>query len=72
MRGRVTNTLVMVATALASLAPLIAGLLVQHVSSAWAVGAFAAAMAMAAVLRLTLPGLRQPQAPPSPAAVLGS
>ncbi len=72
MRGRVTNTLVMVATALASLAPLIAGLLVQHVSGAWAVGAFAATMAMAAVLRLTLPGLRQTQAPHPPAAVLGS
>ena len=46
--------------------PLIAGLLVQHVSGAWAVGAFAATMAMAAVLRLTLPGLRQTQTPPSP------
>lgn len=59
MRGRVSNTVVMVAMALAALAPLIAGLLVQHVSAAWAVGAFAATMAMAAVLRLILPGLRQ-------------
>jgi hypothetical protein len=36
MRGRVSNTLLMVAM---SLAPLIAGLLVQHVSGAWATGA---------------------------------
>jgi MFS family permease len=63
MRGRVTNTLVMAATALATLAPLIAGLLVQHVSGAWAVGAFAATMAVAAVLCLILPGLRQTESP---------
>jgi MFS family permease len=59
MRGRVTNTVIMASTALATLAPLIAGLLVQHVSGAWAVGAFAATMATAAVLCLILPGLRQ-------------
>jgi MFS family permease len=59
MRGRVTSTVVMAATALAALAPLVAGLLVQHVSGAWALGAFAAAMAMAAALCLILPGLRQ-------------
>jgi MFS family permease len=63
MRGRVTNTMLMVATALASLAPLIAGLLVQHVSGAWAVGVFAAATAIAAVLCLILPGLRQAESP---------
>jgi MFS family permease len=68
MRGRVTSTVVMAATALAALAPLIAGLLVQHVSGAWAVGAFAATMAVAAVLCLILPGLQQPE---SPAAALG-
>jgi MFS family permease len=61
MRGRVTSTVVTAATALAALAPLIAGLLVQHVSGAWAVGAFAATMAAAAVLCLILPGLRQPE-----------
>ena len=59
MRGRVTNTVVMLAMALAALAPLLAGLLVQHVSGAWAVGAFAATQAVAAVLCLILPGLRQ-------------
>jgi MFS family permease len=63
MRGRVTNTVVMVAMALATLAPLIAGLLVQHTFGAWAVGAFAATMAMAAVLCLILPGLRQAESP---------
>jgi MFS family permease len=59
MRGRVSNTVLMVATALAALAPLSAGLLVQRVSGAWAVGAFAATMAVAAALSLILPGLRQ-------------
>jgi hypothetical protein len=61
MRGRVTNTVVMAATALAALAPLIAGLLVQHVSGAWAIGAFAATMAAAAGLCAALPGLRLDQ-----------
>src|SRR5581483_3535693 len=67
VRGRVTSTVVTAATALAALAPLIAGLLVQHVSGAWAVGAFAATMTAAAVLCLVLPGLRQtkPTAAPS-------
>jgi MFS family permease len=59
MRGRVTNTVGMVAMSLAALAPLIAGLLVQHVSAAWSIGAFAAAMAVAVGLTLILPGLRQ-------------
>jgi MFS family permease len=59
MRGRVSNTVVMLAMALAALAPLLAGLLVEHVSGAWAIGAFAAAQAVAAVLCLTMSGLRQ-------------
>jgi len=59
MRGRVSNTVVMVATALATLAPLTAGLLVQHVSGSWAIAAFAATMAVAAVLCLLLPGLHE-------------
>ena len=63
MRGRVSNSVVMVATALATLAPLAAGLLVQHVSGDWAIGAFAATMAVAAVLNLLLPGLHQPEPP---------
>lgn len=63
MRGRITNTVFMVATALSTLAPLVAGLLVQHLAGAWAVGAFAATMAVAAVLCLILPGLRQAESP---------
>jgi MFS family permease len=59
MRGRVTNTTGMVAMSLAALAPLIAGLLVEHVSGAWAMGAFAATSAIAAVLCVTMPGLRE-------------
>jgi len=59
MRGRVSNTVGMVAMALATLAPLTAGLLVEHVSGAWAMGAFAATMAIVTVLCLTMPGLRQ-------------
>lgn len=67
MRGRVTSTLGMVTMALAALAPLIAGLLVQHASGAWALGAFAATMAVAATLRFILPGYRQLDDPGSPA-----
>jgi len=63
MRGRVSNTVLVAATALATLAPLVAGLLVQHASGAWAVGAFAAAMAVAVVLGRIMPGLRQPGPP---------
>jgi hypothetical protein len=63
MRGRVSNTVLMVATGLAALAPLVAGLLVQHLSSGWAVGAFALPMAAAGALCLVLPGLREADAP---------
>ncbi|MGW3133601.1 MFS transporter [Streptomyces hyaluromycini] len=63
MRGRVISTVMMAATALATLAPLIAGLIVQHASGAWAVGAFAAATAVAAVLCLVLPGFRHAESP---------
>jgi MFS family permease len=61
MRGRVSNTVLMLATALAALSPLVAGLLVQHAGGAWALGAFAATMAAAAVLCVILPGLWQPE-----------
>jgi hypothetical protein len=49
--------------ALAALAPLIAGLFVQHASGAWALGVFAATMAVAGVLCLILPGFRQTEPP---------
>jgi MFS family permease len=59
MRGRVSNTMYMLAMGLSALAPLLAGLIVQHVSDAWAVGAFAAAQAVSAVLCLTMLTMRQ-------------
>ena len=68
MRGRVTNTVFMLATGLAALAPLVAGLLVQHVSGSWAVGTFAVTMAAAAVLCLVLPGLRNAESAAGPSA----
>ena len=55
MRGRITTTEIMAGT---TLAPLIAGLLVQHTSGALATVAFAATMAVAAALCPILPGLR--------------
>lgn len=63
MRGRVISTVIMAATALATLAPLIAGLIIQNVSGAWAVGAFAATTAIAAGLCLILPGFRHAESP---------
>lgn len=68
MRGRITNTVLMAATGLAALAPLVAGLLVQHTSGSWAVGAFAATMAVAAALCLALPGLREAESAAGPPA----
>lgn len=50
------------ATALAALSPLTAGLLVEHLSGRWALLAFAAVMAVAAVLCAALPGLRAAEA----------
>jgi MFS family permease len=58
MRGRVTNTVTQAATGLAALAPLTAGLLVQHFSGRWALAAFAAALGAGAILCTVLPGLR--------------
>jgi hypothetical protein len=58
LRGRVTSTVTMTAMTLATLAPLLAGLLVEHVSTSCAVGAFATAEATAAVLTLVIPGLQ--------------
>ena len=63
MRGRVSSTVTTTAMSLAALAPLLAGLLIEHVSASWAIGAFAATMAVAAVLNLLLPGLHQPEPP---------
>jgi MFS family permease len=66
MRGRVTSTVTMTAMSLAALAPLLAGLLVEHASASWAIGVFAAANAVAALLTLSMPGLRNLDSPPAP------
>ena len=50
LRGRVNNTVILAATALAALAPLTSGLLVEHVSGRWAMLAFAVAIGVAAVI----------------------
>jgi hypothetical protein len=47
---------------LATVAPLISGLLVEHVSGQWAMAAFAAVMGIAAVMYVALPGLRSADA----------
>jgi MFS family permease len=71
MRGRVISTMSVLAMGLAALAPLLAGLLVEHASASWAVGAFAAANAIAAVLTLVMPGLQNadPSSPDQPGQV---
>jgi MFS family permease len=62
MRGRVNNTVLMAATGLAALSPLTAGLIVEHLSGRWALGAFAAAIALAAIICIALPWLREAKA----------
>ncbi len=57
LRGRVNNTVTQAAMGLAALAPLTAGLLVEHFSGRWALAAFAAAIGAAAILCTVLPGL---------------
>jgi MFS family permease len=58
MRGRVNSTVIMMATGLAALSPLTAGLIVQHVSGQWALGAFAVTIGVAAIICIVLPWLR--------------
>jgi MFS family permease len=58
MRGRVNNTLILAATGLAAIAPLTSGLLVENFSGRWAIAAFAAAIGVAAVMCVAMPGLR--------------
>ena len=57
MRGRVNNTVLQAATGLAALAPLTSGLLVEHLSGRWALAAFAATLAISAIMSTSLPGL---------------
>lgn len=69
MRGRVSNTTGMAAMALATLSPLAAGLLVEHGSGAWAMGFFAATMAVATALGLIMRGLREAESGPTAGSV---
>ncbi len=68
MRGRVNNTVILAATGLAALAPLTAGLLVQHASGTWALAVFAAAIGIAAIICVALPWLRNAEAAAAAAA----
>jgi MFS family permease len=72
MRGRVTSTVITAATGLAAVAPLVAGLLVEHFSGRVAMLAFAAALGVAAVLCITLPGLRSAEAAAAAAEMAGA
>jgi MFS family permease len=58
MRGRVNSTMIVATTGLAALAPLTSGLLVEHVSSPWAMATFAAAIGIAAIMSVAMPGYR--------------
>ncbi len=71
-RGRVTSTVIQGATALAALAPLTAGLIVQHVSGQWALGAFAAAIGIAAFMCIALPWLREAESEAGAAAEIAA
>jgi MFS family permease len=62
MRGRVNNALIQAATALATLSPVVSGLLVEHVSPHWAMGAFAVSLAVSAVIALSVKSLRSAEA----------
>lgn len=55
MHGRATNSLFQVATALAALAPLASGVVVDQASARWAMGLFAAALAAVVPIALLLP-----------------
>jgi predicted MFS family arabinose efflux permease len=55
MHGRVTNSIMQVATALAALAPLASGLVVERASASWAMVLFAAALAVVVPLALLFP-----------------
>ncbi len=58
MRGRVNSTVLLAATALAALAPLVSGLLIQHLSGRFALAVFTVAIGAAAVLCMVSRGLR--------------
>lgn len=55
LHGRVNNGLIQVAVALAALAPLASGLVIEHASAAWAMGLFAAALMVVVPIALVAP-----------------
>jgi hypothetical protein len=55
LHGRVNNGLIQVATALATLAPLASGVIVDEASARWAMGVFAVAIAAVIPIALVLP-----------------
>ena len=63
MRGRVNSTVLLAATALAALAPLASGLLIQHMSGRFALLFFTVAIGAAALLCIFSRGLRAAESP---------
>ncbi|HEV2427593.1 MAG TPA: MFS transporter [Acidimicrobiales bacterium] len=59
LRGRVSNSILQVATGLAAFSPVVAGLLIEHASSHWALGVFATALGLSAIIAWASPGLRE-------------
>ena len=59
MRGRVNSTVLLAATGLAALAPLACGLMVQHLSGRFAMLVLTGIVAVAAVICMVMPGLRE-------------
>ncbi len=59
LQGRVNNSLLQLATGLAALAPLLAGVVVESLSASWAMGIFAAVLALSGVGIVVTPALRQ-------------
>jgi MFS family permease len=57
MRGRVNNALLQVAIGLATLAPLVSGLVIEHLSARWAMGVFALVLASVTPVALRFPAL---------------
>jgi MFS family permease len=62
MHGRATNALMQVATSFAVLAPITAGFLVADLNANWAMGIIAMALAVSAVMAVSLKGLRRAEA----------
>lgn len=58
MRGRAMSAITQATMGLSAFAPLVAGILVTHISSQWAMGGFAIVMGVCALLALRLKGLR--------------